>query len=67
MLKNVYNSGIILTSVWKYSGYIMNNKNKEQNTELLELKHMGVIHAKLGKKREIKQQQPGLAKLGPNH
>lgn len=66
MLKNVYNSGIILTSVWKYSGYITNNKNKEQNIELLELKHMGVIHAKLEREKK-KQQQPGLAKLAPNH
>lgn len=44
----------------------MNNKNKEQNIELLELKHMGVIHAKL-KREKKKKQQPGLAKLAPNH
>lgn len=66
MLKNVYNSGIILTSVWKYSGYITNNKNKEQNIELLELKHMGTIHAKLGgKKKKAAAARPGQA--GPNH
>lgn len=44
----------------------MNNKNKEQNIELLELKHMGVIHAKL-KREKKKKQQRGLAKLAPNH
>lgn len=61
MLKNVYNSGIILTSVWKYSGYITNNKNKEQNIELLELKHMGVIHAKLERKKKAAAARLGQA------
>lgn len=54
MLKNVCNLGIILASVRKYSGYIMNNKNKEQNIELLELKHMGVTHAKLEREKKSK-------------
>lgn len=53
----VYSSGIILTSVWKYSGYITSNKNKEQNIELLELKHMGVIHAKLKREKEKSSSQ----------
>lgn len=52
MLKNVCNLGIILASVRKYSGYIMNNKNKEQNIELLELKHMGVTRAKLEREKK---------------
>lgn len=38
----------------------MNNKNKEQNTELLEAKHVGVSHAKLEREKE---KQPHLAKL----
>lgn len=38
----------------------MNNKNKEQNTELLEVKHVGVSHAKLEREKE---KQPHLAKL----
>lgn len=62
------NSGIILTSVLKYSGYITNNKNKEQNIELLELKHMGVIHAKLEKTKKTQQQQkkPGSSQAWPS-
>lgn len=35
----------------------MNNKNKEQNIELLELKHMGVIHAKLKRKKKKSSSQ----------
>lgn len=42
----------------------MNNKIKEQNIELLELKHMGVIHAKLERKNK-KQQQPRPGQAGP--
>lgn len=41
----------------------MNNKNKEQNIELLELKHMGVIHAKL--KRKKKKAAARLGQAGP--
>lgn len=56
----MYNSGVILANVWKYSSYITNNKNKEQNIELLEAKHLGVSHAKLEREKE---KQPHLAKL----
>lgn len=47
----------------KYSGYIRNNKNKEQNIELLELKHMGAIHAKLERKKKKKKKEAA-ARLG---
>lgn len=45
----------------------MNNKNKEQNIELLELKHMGVIHAKLEKnKKKQQQKKPGSSQAWPS-